>query len=144
MATLVRKIRVIVTEGVSIFAWIILQSSLWLGRFHICRTNYWVVGGFEGALAIPSVAWVVFVPERIIDRECKLHEPVCSMAALWLVRCSRHPTEVWEYVFIALELSPVGSSMSSNDGCVIFGLEPWSDLVCGNRFHFVDPFGERF
>lgn len=57
------EVWVIVAECVPILARIVLQSSLWLGRFHVLGTYHGGIGGFKRALAVPSVTWVMLIPE---------------------------------------------------------------------------------
>lgn len=144
MATLVWKIRMIVAECVSILARIVLQTSLWLGRFHVLGTDNGVIGGFKRALAVPSVTWVMLIPERIIYREGEFHLPIDPVVSLRLLRGGRHPSEVWKDVLVSLELSPVGSSVRTDYCRIILSLQPGTHLVGTDGAHVFHPFGERF
>ena len=68
-----------------VFAWIVFESALWLGRFHVIRTVDRFISSFERAFAVPTVARVMIVPERIIYGQRELHAPVGSVCAfrLW-------------------------------------------------------------
>lgn len=52
---------------------------------------------------------MMLVPERIIDGQRQLLPPVGSVSAFRFWRGGRHPSEVWEDVFVTLELLPVSS-----------------------------------
>ena len=64
---------------------IVFKSTLWLGKFHVIRTVDRFISSFERALAVPAVARVMIVPERIIDGQRELLEPIGSVCAfrLW-------------------------------------------------------------
>ena len=116
------EVWVIVTERVSILASVVLQSPLRLCRLHVLGTDHWVISGFERTLAVPSVSWVVLIPEWIIHWKGKLHLPIGTVATLWLLGSGRHPSEVWQDVLVSLELPPVGSGMGTDHGRVVFRL----------------------
>ena len=132
----------IVAECVSILSRIVLQSSLWLCRLHVLGTDYWVIGGFERAFAVPSVTWVMLIPERIIHREGEFHLPIDPMVSLRLLRGGRHPSEVWKDVLVSLELSPVGSSVRTDHGRIVLRFQPGPHLVGTDGAHVFHPFGE--
>ena len=69
----------------SVFARIVFKSTLWLGRFHVIRTVDRFISSFERAFAVPTVPRVMIVPERIIDGQRELLEPIGSVCAfrLW-------------------------------------------------------------
>ena len=69
----------------SVFARIVFKPTLRLGRFHVIRTVDRFISSFERALAVPAVARVMIVPERIIDGQRELLEPIGSVCAfrLW-------------------------------------------------------------
>ena len=90
------KIRMIVTECVPILSRIVLQASLRLCWLHVFGTDHWVIGCFERTLAVPTVAWVVLIPEWVIHWKGKLHLPIGTVATLWLLGSGRHPSEVWQ------------------------------------------------
>ena len=138
------KIRMIVTECVPILSRIVLQASLRLGRFHVLGTYHGGIGGFKRALAVPSVTWVMLIPERIIHREGEFHLPIDPVVSLRLLRGSRHPSEVWKDVLVSLELPPVGSSVRTDYGRIILSLQPGTHLVGTDGAHVFHPFGERF
>lgn len=81
MAAIAGEVRVIVRERMSVFAKIVFKSTLWLCRLQISRTHYRLIGSLQRAFAVPSIAWVMLVPERIIDGERELHAPVGSVCA---------------------------------------------------------------
>lgn len=68
----------VVTEGMAVLSGIILQSTLGLIDvvIEVGRAVDGIVGLFEGALAVPSVARMVLGPEGIVDREGELCLPV--------------------------------------------------------------------
>ena len=65
----------------SVLARIVFKTTLWLGRFHVIRTVDRLISCFKRALAVPSVARVMVIPERIINRQRESHLPVLAMAA---------------------------------------------------------------
>ena len=84
-AAITWEIRVLVRERMSVFARIVFKSTLWLGRFHVIRTVDRFISSFERAFAVPTVPRVMIVPERIIDGQRELLEPIGSVCAfrLW-------------------------------------------------------------
>ena len=144
MATLVWKIRMLVTERVPILARVVLQTSLRLCWLHVLETDHGVIGGFKRTLAVPTVTWVMLIPERIIHWKGQLHLPIGTVATLRLLGSGRHPSEVWKDVLVSLELSPVGSGMGTDHGRIVLCLQPGSHLVGTDGAHVFHPFGERF
>ena len=60
------------------------------------RSGAWLVGRRERALAVPSVARPVFVPERVVDGSDRV--PKELMVGARIGRCGWHPFEVGQYV----------------------------------------------
>ena len=69
----------------SVLSRIVFKPTLRLGRFHVIRTVDRFISSLQRAFAVPSVARVMIVPERIIDGQRELLEPVGSVCAfrLW-------------------------------------------------------------
>lgn len=103
-ATTIREIWMIVTEGVTILSGIVLETALrWVNAVEVIGTVDGIVCGFEGTLAVPSVAGVVFGPEGIVDGECKLLFPKLPMGRLRIGRSCRHPPEVRHDILVTEE-----------------------------------------
>lgn len=67
-ATTIREVRMIVGEGLSILSGVILKSALWrVDAVEVIGTVDGIVGLFEGALAVPSVARVMLGPKGVVD-----------------------------------------------------------------------------
>ena len=81
LATILGEIWVIVRERMSVFAWIVFESTLWLCRLQVNGTHYRLIGSLQRAFAVPAVARVMLVPEWIIDGQRELHAPVGSVCA---------------------------------------------------------------
>ena len=96
---------------------------------------YRIVGSFERTFAVPSVAGFVFFPERMILRERQFGFPVPFVNKVGSDACSRHPPKVGKDIFNLLELSPVGCTVSADDGSVVFGSEPVTDVVSSDGFN---------
>ena len=104
MSTLVRIIRVIVAKGVSVLPGIVLESALWwVDAVDVVWTVDGIVCGFEGALAVPSVARVVFGLEGVVDGECEFLFPVLPVGGLRIGGCCRHPPEVRHDILVTQE-----------------------------------------
>lgn len=98
------EVRVIVGEGVSVLSGIVLESALrWVDAVDVVRSVDGIVGLFEGALAVPSVARVVFGPEGVVDGECELLFPKLPMGGLRIGGCCRHPPEVRHDILVTQE-----------------------------------------
>ena len=69
----------------SVLSRIVFKPTLWLCRFEVIRTVDRFISSFERAFAVPSIARVMIVPERIIDGQRELLEPIGSVCAfrLW-------------------------------------------------------------
>lgn len=71
------EVRVIVGEGVSVLSGIVLESALrWVDAVDVVRSVDGFVCGFEGALAVPSVAGVMLGPEGVVDGEGEFLFPI--------------------------------------------------------------------
>ena len=92
----------IVTECMPILSRIVLKTALWrVDAVEVIGTVDGIVGLFEGTLAVPSVARVMFGPEGVVDGECELLFPKLPMGRLRIGRCRRHPPEVWHDILVA-------------------------------------------
>lgn len=101
-ATTIREIWMIVTEGVTVLSGVVLETALWrVNAVEVIGTVDGFVGLFEGALAVPAVAGVVFGPEGVVDGECELLFPKLPMGRLGIGRCCRHPPEVRHDILVA-------------------------------------------
>ena len=96
----------------------------------------------ESALAVPSVAGSVMIPEVIVYGADGA--PVASVVLAGVNTRGRHPFEVWQHVCLTAELLPVGSLMCPYDRRIVFCLEPCATLVRGNGQHLLQPLIERF
>ena len=89
------EVRVIVGEGVSVLSGVVLEAALWrVDGVDVVWPVDGIVCGFEGALAVPSVARVMLGPEGVVDGECELLFPKLPMGGLRIGGCCRHPPEV--------------------------------------------------
>ena len=119
-ATTAWEVRMIVGEGVSVLSGIVLESALWwVDAVEVIGTVDGIVGLFEGALAVPSVARVVFGPEGVFDGECELLFPKLPMGRFGIGGCCGHPPEVWHDVLVTEKRLPVGRVVGSDDGGVV-------------------------
>ena len=64
-----------------------------------------LVGGGEGAFAVPAVAGAVLVPEGVVDGEDGV--PVETVVCSWIGGCGWEPFEVGEDVLLGEELLPL-------------------------------------
>ena len=87
----------------------------------------WLVGGSERALAVPSVARPMLIPEWVRDGADGIPENL--VVGPRIGRRGRHPFEVGEDIGLADELLPVGRLVGTNDGGVVFGAQPCPTLV---------------
>ena len=103
-ATTIREVRVVVGEGVAVLSGVVLEAALrWVDTVEVVWSVDGFVGGLEGALAVPSVAWVVFGPEGVVDGECELLFPKLPMGGLRIGGCCRHPPEVRHDILVTQE-----------------------------------------
>ena len=65
-----------------------------------------LVGGGEGAFAVPAVAGAVLVPEGVVDGEDGV--PVETVVGSWVGGCGWEPFEVGENILFGEELLPLG------------------------------------
>ena len=93
----------------------------------------------EGALAVPSVSWTVFLPEGVIHGEDDGLSPKGSVPRLGGGGGGGHPLEVREDVFIVLKLPPVRCLMGTYHGGVVLGTKPRSDVVACDRCYCLAP-----
>lgn len=99
-----------------------------------------LVGGGEGAFAVPAVTGTVLVPEGVVDGENGV--PVETVIGSWIWGCGGEPFEVGEDVLLGEELLPLCGLAGTEDccvGCVVFCFEPWSALVGGDGQDFCLP-----
>ena len=84
-AAIAWEIWVLVRECMPVFARIVFKSTLRLCGFQFSGTHYRFISSLQRALAVPAVARVMIVPERIIDGQRELLEPIGSVCAfrLW-------------------------------------------------------------
>ena len=76
MATLVRVVRVVIRECVAVLSGIVFESALWrVDAIEVIGTVDGIVGGFERAFAVPSVAGMMLGLEGVVDGECELLFP---------------------------------------------------------------------
>ena len=119
-ATTAWEVRVVVGEGVAVLSRVVLESALWwVDAVEVIGTVDGIVGLFEGALAVPSVARVVFGPEGVVDGECELLFPKLPMGRFGIGGCCGHPPEVWHDVLVTDKRLPVGRVVGSDDGGVV-------------------------
>lgn len=142
LPAVLREIRMLLRKELPILARIILQPTLRLVSSYLClcrqRSNR-VIGRLERAFAVPSVARSVFVPKWVIDGARQLALPEHAVLRLGIGRHRRHPSEVGHDVLVALELSPVGRVVCSDDGRVVLGLQPGIKEVVGYAFDVLFP-----
>ena len=101
-ATTIREVRMVVGEGVAVLSGIVFEPTLWrVDAVEVVGSVDGIVGLFEGALAVPSVAGVVLGPERVVDGECELLFPKLPMGRLRIGRCCGHPPEVRHDILVA-------------------------------------------
>ena len=110
----------IVGEGVTVLSRIVFETALrWVDAVDVVWTVDGIVCGFEGALAVPSVARVVFGPEGVVDGECELLFPKLPMGGLRIGGCCRHPPEVRHDILVTEKRLPVGRIVGSDDCGVV-------------------------
>ena len=91
----------VIGEGVAVLSGVVLESALrWVDAVDVVWPVDGIVCGFEGALAVPSVARVVFGPEWVVDGECELLFPKLPMGRFGIGGCCRHPAEVRHNVLV--------------------------------------------
>ncbi len=106
----------------SVLARVVVKSGLrGVGR-DVGRSDDGVVVLFEGTLAVPVVAWVVMLPERIINGEVEPRDPIASVSGFGFGGCCGHPSEVGHDVSVGLVDLPVGCVVCAYDGGVVLGL----------------------
>lgn len=67
----------VIRERLPVLSGVVLETALWrVNAVEVIGAVDGIVGLFEGALAVPSVAGVVFGPERVVDGEGELCLPV--------------------------------------------------------------------
>lgn len=137
-----RKVRMLLRKDLPILTRIVLQPTLRLVASYLCicrqRSNRFI-GRLERAFAVPAVARSVFVPKRVIDGARQLALPEHAVLCLRIWRNGRHPSEVGHDVLVALKLSSVGCIVCSDNGGVIFRLQPGIKEVVGYAFDVLFP-----
>ena len=94
----------VVGEGVAVLPGVVFESALWwVDAVDVVWSVDGFIGGFEGALAVPSVARVVFGPEGVVDGERELLFPKLPMGGLRIGGCCRHPPEVRHDILVTQE-----------------------------------------
>lgn len=114
------EVRVVIGEGVAVLSGVVFEPTLWrVDAVEVVGSVDGIVGLFEGALAVPSVAGVVLGPERVVDGECELLFPKLPMGRFGIGGCCGHPPEVWHDVLVTEKRLPVGRVVGSDDGGVV-------------------------
>lgn len=91
-----------------------LRVAVLVGRGLGCGR---LVGGCEGALAVPPVAGAVLVPEGVVDGSDGVPED--HVVGSGVRRCGGHPFEVGQDIRLSDELLPVGRLVGADDGGVV-------------------------
>lgn len=91
----------VIGEGVSILSGVVFEAALWwVDAVDVVWPVDGIVCGFEGALAVPSVAGVVLGPEGVVDGEREFLFPKLPVGRLGVGGCCRHPAEVRHNVLV--------------------------------------------
>lgn len=116
-----------VTEQASVLARIIFEPLLCRNRLKLpYRTVvYRIVRLSERAFAVPSVAGMMLVPERVVHRQGEFPLPVMSVQRVLVRRSSRYPPDIGIDISLIDEVLPVCSLVSSYYSGVVLCLQPW-------------------
>ena len=99
-----------------------------------------LVGGFEGAVAVPAVARAVLIPEGMVDGKDGVPEDL--MVGTGMDGGGWHPSEIGEDIGLGLELLPLDGLLGTEHSCAVLGLEPRAYLVGGDGGDELAPFAE--